>query len=351
MKLQTLLYLLLLLVGHLSAQEAPVYRLKANDTVRLTVFQESDLSVSEKLTVAGEVSFPLIGSVRLLGLSIAEAEKVVTAKYEADYLVSPSLSINVMNAADEIISVLGAVNSTGNQGIPVNGTLDLVTALDSAGGLASHADPDRIELKRDGQTYTFKMAALRAPDAEQVILQHGDRINVPASPYANKSVTILGQVKKPGVVNFPISGQLSLDVLLATSGGLTEIADPGRLTIQRDGEIYSGKLGVQQKLAPGDLVIIPASRFAGKFVILGGNVGKPGQVPFPLNGKLTALNAITLLGGGFDRLANRKKVTLTRMVNGESKVYRLDCDAMQEGKIADVALQPDDRIFVPERIF
>jgi polysaccharide export outer membrane protein len=63
------------------------------------------------------------------------------------------------------------------------------------------------------------------------------------------------------------------------------------------------------------------------------------------------LNAITLLGGGFDRLAQKKKVTLTRTVNGEAKVYRLDCKAMEDGKAADVALQPGDRLHVPERIF
>ena len=350
--MKTLLNTLLLFLWgmQLMAEDAKIYQLKSNDTIRLTVFQEPDLTATEQLTVAGEVSFPLIGSTKLLGLSIAEAEALVTARYDADYLVSPRLSINVVNAADEVISVLGAVNNPGQQNIPVNATLDLVTALDSAGGLASHGDPQRIELKRGDQIFTYQMAGLRAANAPQITLQNGDRVNVPASPFANKSVTILGEVTEPGSVKFPISGQLSLDVLVASRGGLTEIADPARLTIKRGGEIYSAQLGQQQSLAPGDLVTIPPSRFAGKTVVLSGKVARSGELPFPLNGRLDLLGAITR-AGGFDRLANRKKVTVTRLINGREQVYRLDCAAMEKGKVASLPLVPGDKIHVSERLF
>ena len=343
--------LILLIEGSiLLAQEASVYLLKPNDSIRLTVFQEPDLTSTEQLTVAGEASFPLIGSVKLLGLSIAEAEALVTAKYDADYLVSPSLSINVINAADEVISVLGAVNNPGQQNIPANSTLDLVTALDSAGGLAPHGDPERIELKRGDKTLNYQMSALRASNAPQVTLQNGDRVNIPASPFANKSVTLLGEVAEPGTMEFPISGKLSLDVLVASRGGLTEVADAARLTIKRDGEIFSGSLGRQIFLAPGDLVTIPPSRFAGKTVAIGGKVARAGEIPFPLDGKLDLLGAITR-AGGFDRLANRKKVTVTRVISNREQVFKVDCAAMEKGEIATMPLVPGDRIHVPERMF
>lgn len=340
----------LVALASLSAEQTSVYQLKPNDTVRLTVFQEPDLTATEQLTVAGEVSFPLIGSVKLLGLSIAEAEAVVTSRYDADYLVSPSLSINVITAADEVISVLGAVNNPGQQNIPVSSTLDLVTALDSAGGLAPHGDSNRIELKRGDETLTYRMTALRASDAAQVRLQNGDRINVPASPFANKSVTILGEVSDPGTMKFPISGQLSLDVLLASRGGLSEVADSGRITIKRDGEIYSGTVGNGFLLQPGDLVTVPPSRFAGKTVSLSGKVARAGEVPFPLNGRLGLLEAITR-AGGFDRLANRKKVTVKRVVDGREQIFKVDCAAIQKGKVAGIPLVPGDKVHVAERLF
>lgn len=333
-----------------TVQDSSLYRLKSNDQVRLTVFREPDLDATEQLTAAGEVSFPLIGSVRLLGLTIAEAEALVTARYDADYLVSPSLSINVLNAADEVVSILGAVNNPGKQNIAVNDTLDLVTAIDSSGGLAAHADPRRIELKRDGQTMTFNWEALRAPGATQVVLKHGDHINVPASPFANKTVTILGQISDPGVATFPVSGKLTLDVLVAERGGPTEIADVERITIERGGKIYSGTLGKQQGLLPGDLVTIPVSRFAGKSVTINGSVGRPGNIPFPLNGRLKLLDAINR-AGGFTRLARKSKVTIFRTAGDEEKRFEVDCDDIADGEAPDVPLQPGDRVNVNERIF
>ncbi len=348
--MKNLLHLVLLFLAFpTEAQVAPLYRLKANDQVRLTVFREPDLTVTEQLTAAGEVSFPLIGSVRLLGLTIAEAEALVTARYDADYLVSPSLSINVINAADEIISVIGAVNNPAQQNIAVNETLDLVTAIDSAGGLAAHADSTRIELKRGDQTMIFNLDELRAKGASQVILQHGDRINVPASRFANKTVTILGEITNPGVENFPVSGKLTLDLLIALRDGPTEIADTARITVKRNGRIYSARMGIDQMLLPGDLVTIPASRFAGKFVEVDGSVNRPGKVPFDLDGKFTVLEAIRA-AGNFTNLA-REKVTIIRTVGGKQNVFEVDCKDIKDGKALDPPLQPGDRINVKERIF
>lgn len=332
------------------AQEAKAYRLKANDEIKLTVFREPELSATEKLTVTGEVSFHLIGSVQLLGLSIAEAEKLVAEKYDDGYLVTPSLSINVINAADKEIWVLGAVSNPGKQNIPVDATLDLATAIDSAGKLAAHADPKRIELKRGDETQIFSLADLTSANAPQIVLEHGDRVNVAASPFANKTVTILGEVGTPGSVSFPISGQMSLDFLIATSGGLTKIADPARITIKRSGKVYSGTLGKEQGLAPGDLVTIPPSRFAGKSVTFTGKVARPGDIPFSLDGKLDILGAVNL-AGGFDRLANKKKVTLVRVINGKEQSFTLNCEKMLDGEQASTPLQPGDRIFVKERVF
>lgn len=344
-------FLLLLSAGIAVAQDAPLYRLKANDQVRLTVFREPDLTATEQLTVAGEVSFPLIGSVPLLGLTLAEAEKLVTAKYDADYLVEPSLSINLISAADEVIAVLGAVNNPGQQNIPVNTTLDLVTAIDSAGGLAAHADPKRLELKREGETLTFELSQLRAADAEQVILKHGDRINVPASPFANKTVTILGEVGNPGTEAFPISGELTLDLLIANRGDLTGEADRARITIKRNGKFISGLIGRGQALLPGDQVTIPPSRFVGKFVNISGPVARPGQIPFPLDGRLSLVEAIDL-AGDFTKMASpSRKVKLSRTVRGSIVSKTHSVKDILSGKEKSVPLQPGDRIEVIKRFF
>ena len=131
--------------GLLIAQEgSEPYRLKANDQVRLSVFQEPDLLTEVTLTLGGEASFPLIGSVKLGGMSLKEAEERVTELYNADYLVEPKLSINLMAASAERVTVIGAVVKPGEISIPPNSKLDLVSAVDWAGGSAVHADESRV---------------------------------------------------------------------------------------------------------------------------------------------------------------------------------------------------------------
>jgi protein involved in polysaccharide export with SLBB domain len=62
------------------AAPAAEYRLGAGDVVRITVFQNPELTLESRLTEGGQISFPLLGAVRLGGLSVPEAEKVLFAR-------------------------------------------------------------------------------------------------------------------------------------------------------------------------------------------------------------------------------------------------------------------------------
>lgn len=92
-------------------------------------------------------------------------------------------------------------------------------------------------------------------------------------------------------------------------------------------------------------------KYAERSVNVLGQVGKPDRVLFPPEKGLTILEAITL-AGGHTRLADMKKVKLTRkQENGETESIEIDVDAlMKRGGRDAVQLQKDDVIFVPERI-
>ncbi|MBI5690767.1 MAG: polysaccharide export protein [Verrucomicrobia bacterium] len=92
-------------------------------------------------------------------------------------------------------------------------------------------------------------------------------------------------------------------------------------------------------------------KYAERSVNVLGQVGKPDRVLFPPEKGLTILEAITL-AGGHTRLADLKKVKLTRkQENGDTEVMEIDVDAlMKRGGRDAVQLQKDDVIFVPERI-
>src|SRR5439155_13793784 len=62
------------------------YQLSANDQIAVEVFGEDDLRTSARLNSDGNVSLPLLGSVRLAGLTLSQAASRLTELYGKDYL-------------------------------------------------------------------------------------------------------------------------------------------------------------------------------------------------------------------------------------------------------------------------
>ncbi len=92
--------------------------------------------------------------------------------------------------------------------------------------------------------------------------------------------------------------------------------------------------------------------YAKRTVNVLGNVNNPGAVPFPQEQKLNLIDAITR-AGGFNRLADRKRVKLTRTApGGKSETYEVNADQlMSRGASAEKwILQVGDTVYVPERV-
>ena len=90
------------------------YRLGAGDVVRITVFQNPELTLESRLTEGGQISFPLLGAVRLGGLSVPEAEKVlVDGLTKGNFLRNPQVTIIVLQVRGSQANVLGQFNRPG----------------------------------------------------------------------------------------------------------------------------------------------------------------------------------------------------------------------------------------------
>ena len=234
---QIALFLMLALSGADAAPVDATYTLRPNDTIRLSVYEEPDLSVQVRILKTGQASFPLIGSVEIGGLTVADSARKIRDLYAKDYLVDPKLTLTVDEYATEFISVIGAVKNPGQIPMPVSGNLDLAAALASVGGLAEDADAGNIQLVRlSGTTSTFSMASIQG-ESGRVRLAAGDRIVVNQSAYLGRKMTVLGQVGKPGPIAFPLSGKLDLVNAIALAGGITELANPKKVTINRKGQV------------------------------------------------------------------------------------------------------------------
>ena len=251
-----------------AVKEDSSYVLRPNDTISLSVYQELDLSVKVRILKTGEASFPLIGSVAVGGLSVATAAEKIRSLYAKDYLVDPKLNLTVDEYATEYISVIGAVKVPGQIPMPVSGKLDLASAMATAGGLNENADANGIQLVRaSGSTSTFSMDAIQGP-AGRTQLASGDRIIVNQSAFVGKSVTVLGCVGKPGPVAFPLKGKLDLVNAIAFAGGLTELARPSKISINRKGKVKVVDFKVISQrgdqpylLEPDDVITVPERIF------------------------------------------------------------------------------------------
>lgn len=240
-------------------------RLKPNDVIRMDVFEEPDLATQTRILKSGEVVLPLIGSVRIAGLSVSEANDEIRNLYAQKYLVDPKVALTVDEYSQDFISVIGAVNKPGQFSMPANGKFDLSAALASAGGLSPEADRSGITLTRaSGASSTYSSTSAQS---SKVALHPGDRIVVRQSAFVNKTATIVGQVRKAGPVPFPIDGRLDLVAAIAQAGGFTELANPKKVSVNRKGNVTT--INVKEMtdrgnkryfLQPDDIVTV-AERF------------------------------------------------------------------------------------------
>ncbi|MDX1396146.1 MAG: polysaccharide biosynthesis/export family protein [Gemmatimonadota bacterium] len=124
--------------------------LRPGDAVRVTVFQEPDLTGEYQVDQNGLVVFPLLGERDLVGVSADSVERLLTSEYRR-YLEHPSIDVTALRR----ISILGGVRRPGLYFVDL--TMSLNEALALAGGLASAGDLDDIRLLRRGQTIQLNL--------------------------------------------------------------------------------------------------------------------------------------------------------------------------------------------------
>ena len=136
-----------------NAVSAPTgYVLSANDQLAIEVFGEDDLRTNGRLNGEGNLSLPLLGSVRLSGLTLTQAAVRLTELYGRDYLVNPKVNVMLVGYAKRRFTILGQVNRPGSYEMPETnpGGIDLLEAIAMAGGYTRIAAPERIGVRRRG---------------------------------------------------------------------------------------------------------------------------------------------------------------------------------------------------------
>jgi len=137
-----------------AALSAPTgYILSANDQVAVEVFGEEDLRTNGRLNGEGNLSVPLLGSIRLSGLTLSQAAAKLTDLYGRDYLVNPKVNVMLVGYAKRRFTMLGQVNRPGSYEMPEGSPegIDLLEAIAIAGGYTRIAAPEKVSVRRGNQ--------------------------------------------------------------------------------------------------------------------------------------------------------------------------------------------------------
>jgi polysaccharide export outer membrane protein len=130
--------------GQSLAAEPTGYTLGTGDKVRVTVYNEKDLSGEFDVSDQGTVALPLIGQVAVRGKSPREVERHITEAYGKDYLVNPQVNVEVLNYRP--FYIMGEVKNPGSYAY-VNG-MNVLNAVALAGGYTPRARKAPVYVKR-----------------------------------------------------------------------------------------------------------------------------------------------------------------------------------------------------------
>jgi polysaccharide biosynthesis/export protein len=157
------------------------YVIGPDDTLRISVWKEPDMSVQLPVRPDGKISIPLLDDIQAAGLTPMELANAIKEKLKK-YIADPRVTVVITAMNSQRIYVLGEVQHTGAMALLPNMTI--LQALSSA-GFTQFANLKKIYLLRmqDGQQvkapFNYKEAIKGADPAKNYVLKPGDTIVVP----------------------------------------------------------------------------------------------------------------------------------------------------------------------------
>lgn len=245
------------------AQPAPEYPLGPGDIVKITVYNNPDLTTEAEISQNGSISFPLVGEVKVGGLSRAEAEKAISASLgQGGFVPNAHVNMLVLQYRSQQVSVIGEVNKPGKY--PINQMVTVTDLIAMAGGITQKGGNTVTIIKKDGNGRTaqyevdFKRVLAGGDVAKNVRIDSEDIIYVAPAPV----FYIYGEVRQPGA--YPLAADLTVRQALSLGGGLTPRGSERGIQIDRkgpNGQVTTRRARLTDKVRPDDVVQVPEGWF------------------------------------------------------------------------------------------
>jgi polysaccharide biosynthesis/export protein len=242
------------------------YTLGAGDEISVQFPGRPELATRSVIGPDGRITLPLAGTIVLANLTRAAAGEKITSTM-SKYFDNIAATVEVMRYGSNHVTLMGNVNKPG--AIEFSQTPTLLEVL-SRGGVETSRDgslPDQCVIYRGDQVFWVDLHELLmsgSPLAD-LRLRRDDLIFVPG---VTKTVTVIGQVPRPG--QMPLRHDSTLTSILGEAGGISDGAgnDPNIQIVHRSkGTTQYVRLknllkqpdGMDVSLHPGDVIFVPRS--------------------------------------------------------------------------------------------
>jgi polysaccharide export outer membrane protein len=255
--------LLLLLPPALHAQE---YELGEGDLLKITVYDNPDLTSEVRVSGEGKITVPLIGEVQVKALTATAIGKKLADLFADGYLKNPQVSVFILEYKSKKVTALGEFTKPGL--IEMRGNSTLMEMISNAGGITANA----------GETLYIQRKILKggANQKDEIkievdlvkLLEGGDiTLNVPVidgdSIYVPKAafVYVTGEVRNPGA--FKITKELTVLRSITLAGGFTQKASKkGTEIVRKSGKSEKTiEVKMEDLVQPDDIIVVPERFF------------------------------------------------------------------------------------------
>ena len=340
-----LTYMMLLLVGcwlQTASAEDASYLLGPGDVLKISVYNNPDLSIETRITEAGLISFPLVGEIQVGGITPFAAEKKIAELLQkGGFIMEPQVNILVIQFQSKLISVLGSVYKPGRY--PLDRATNLAELLALVGGITPDGSDLITIVGKSGKTeYDMRDIVGKADHSRNVTISGGDIVYVHA-----RDVSVMGQVNRPGKYSV-VGGVRTVADFLAVAGGINPNgSDMVTVITMRDGSVNrfevdvdslfrSGDNSSNVELASGDSIYVARA----PMVYIYGEVQRPGS--FRIERNMTVVQVLAQ-GGGPTARGTERNIKLYRR-NSEALVVKTQI------ALTDL-VQQDDVLYVQESLF
>lgn len=235
--------------------------LGAGDSVRVTVFQNPDLTTEGRLSETGSVVMPLIGEVNFSGLTPSQAGHQVAEKLKnGHYILNPQVSVSLLQVRSRQVSVLGQVNHPGKYALDDRASR-ITDILALAGGVApGGADSVTITHANGKPSSNVDVAAMMSSGdtGKNVEIQNGDTIYVGRAP----TFYIHGEVQRAGI--YRLEPHMTVMQALAAGGGITLRGTQRGMKISRrnpQGTLETHNVKLTDAVQADDVIFVKESLF------------------------------------------------------------------------------------------